>query len=355
MNFLITSLIRDNIKKMKKYASARDEFSGRAKIYLDANENTIGSPTNQTLNRYPDPLQKQLRKSIANYKNIISPEHVFLGNGSDEAIDLIVRAFCEPRIDSLMIMSPTYSMYTVCANINDVAVLDVPLKPNFSIDVDQVINIATEKQPKLIFICSPNNPSGNIFPEEDIEAVIRNTNSLIIIDEAYIDFSDTPSWNRKIATFPNLIVLQTFSKAWGMAGIRLGMAFSNTEVIAVLNKIKYPYNINDVTANIVLETIKYPERKEKMVKQIKVERQRLMKELKDISVVKDVLPSVANFFLARFDDPDAVYAYLSREGIIVRNRSRQLHCEGCLRITVGTREENSILCDALMQYKNKEQ
>ncbi|MCK4812747.1 MAG: aminotransferase class I/II-fold pyridoxal phosphate-dependent enzyme, partial [Candidatus Marinimicrobia bacterium] len=177
----------------------------------------------------------------------------------------------------------------------------------------------------------------------------------IVIDEAYIDFSDTPSWNRKIATFPNLIVLQTFSKAWGMAGIRLGMAFSNTEVIAVLNKIKYPYNINDVTANIVLETIKYPERKEKMVKQIKVERQRLMKELKDIPVVKDVLPSVANFFLARFDDPDAVYTYLSREGIIVRNRSRQLHCEGCLRITVGTREENSILCDALMQYKNKEQ
>jgi len=353
MSINITSLVRKNILKMKKYASARDEFSGKAKIFLDANENAFGSPADQELNRYPDPLQKQLRDKIAAYKGIFSPEGLFLGNGSDEAIDLIIRAFCEPRVDSMMLLPPTYGMYSVCANVNDIKIIEVELNKDFSLDVEKIIDTANKENPKVIFICSPNNPSANVYAEEDIEAVLNNVNSLVIVDEAYIDFSDSPSWTKRKDEFNNLIVLQTFSKAWGMAGVRLGMAFSDPEIVNVLNKIKYPYNINDVTANIVLKTLSDPSRKEEMVAKIKKERSFLMDAFSNMALVKEVISSEANFFLARFDDPDDVYTYLTEEGIIVRNRSDQLHCEGCLRITVGTHEENEILCEALQAYTKR--
>ena len=353
MSINITSLVRKNILKMKKYASARNEFSGKAKIFLDANENAFGSPSDQELNRYPDPLQKQLRDKIAAYKGISSPEGLFLGNGSDEAIDLVIRAFCEPRVDSMMLLPPTYGMYSVCANINDIKIIEVELNKDFSLDVEKIIETAKKEKPKVIFICSPNNPSANIYAKEDIEAVLNNVNSLVIVDEAYIDFSDSPSWVKRKDEFNNLIVLQTFSKAWGMAGVRLGMAFSDPEIVQVLNKIKYPYNINDVTANIVLKTLIDPSRKEELVAKIKKERGFLMDAFSNMALVKEVISSEANFFLARFDDPNDVYTYLTEEGIIVRNRSNQLHCEGCLRVTVGTHEENEILCEALQAYTKR--
>ena len=353
MTVNITSLVRKNILKMKKYASARDEFSGKAKIFLDANENSFASPTDEKLNRYPDPLQKQLRDKIAAYKGISSPEGLFLGNGSDEAIDLVIRAFCEPRIDSMMLLPPTYGMYSVCANINDIKIIEVELNKDFSLDVEKIIETANKEKAKVIFICSPNNPSANVYDEKDVEAVLKNVNSLVIVDEAYIDFSDSPSWVKRRDEFNNLIVLQTFSKAWGMAGVRLGMAYADPEVVQVLNKIKYPYNLNDVTANIVLKTLIDPTRKEVMVEKIKKERSFLMNAFSNMTLVKEVIPSQANFFLARFDEPDDVYTYLTEEGIIVRNRSDQLHCEGCLRITVGTHEENEMLCEALQAYTKR--
>jgi len=354
MSIDISSLARKNVLRMKKYASARDEFSGKAKVFLDANENSFGTPGDKQLNRYPDPLQKVLRDKISAYKRLSSAERLFLGNGSDEAIDLILRAFCEPRVDSLMLLPPTYGMYSVTANVNDVSIIEVPLKSDFSLDTDKIIYIAEKKRPKVIFICSPNNPSANIYEEKDIERILSSVGSLVIVDEAYIDFSSKPSWVERLDEFKNLIVLQTFSKAWGMAGARLGMAFADPEIIEILNKIKYPYNISDCTADTVLRTLKDPSRKEKMVSAIKSERKILMKELLKMDLVKEVLPSEANFFLARFDDPDNVYRFLTDEGIVVRNRSDQLHCEGCLRITVGKHEENEMLCDALRKYSKKE-
>jgi histidinol-phosphate aminotransferase len=354
MDINISTLIRENVRKMKKYASARDEFSGKAKVFLDANENAFGSPADQELNRYPDPLQKQLRDKIASYKGISSPERLFLGNGSDEAIDLILRAFCEPRVDSLMLLLPTYGMYAVSANVNDVRILNVELNKDFSLNVDEIIRVANKEKPKVIFICSPNNPSANVYNEKDIETILNHVACLVMVDEAYIDFSTTESWVKRIEEFKNLIVIQTFSKAWGMAGVRLGMAFADQEIIEVLNKIKYPYNINDVTSGIVLKTLQDPSRKEDMVAKLINERTYLMDAFSKIPAVKEVLPSEANFFLARFKDPDAVYKFLTEEGIIVRNRSDQLHCEGCLRVTVGTREENIMLCEALKKYPEKE-
>ena len=349
----ITALVRKNILKMKKYASARDEFSGKAKVFLDANENAFGSPADQELNRYPDPLQKQLRDKIAAYKGLSSPGRLFLGNGSDEAIDLILRAFCEPRVDSMMLLPPTYGMYSVSANINDVKILNVDLNKDFSLNVEKIIDVANKEKPKVIFICSPNNPSANVYSEENIETILNNVPSLVMVDEAYIDFSTTASWIKRLDEFKNLIVIQTFSKAWGMAGVRLGMAFADPEIIEVLNKIKYPYNINDVTSSIVLKTLQDPGKKEELVAKLIKERSYLMDAFTKIPIVNEVLPSEANFFLARFDDPNDVYTYLTEEGIIVRNRSNQLHCEGCLRITVGTRKENEMLCEALQTYTKR--
>ena len=277
-----------------------------------------------------------------------------MGNGSDEAIDLILRAFCEPRIDSLMLLPPTYGMYSVSANINDVKIIQVELNKDFSLNVNEIIRVAKAEKPKVIFICSPNNPSANIYAVEDIEKILNTLDCLVMIDEAYVDFSTKTSWVKRINEFNNLIVIQTFSKAWGMAGVRLGMAFANAEIVEILNKIKYPYNINDVTSGIVLEALDHPERLEEMVSKIKLERSYLMDAFSQLDLVLEVLPSQANFFLARFKDPDAVYTYLTEEGIVVRNRSNQLHCEGCLRVTIGTRQENNMLIEALKKYIEKE-
>ncbi len=346
----ITSLIRKNVRKMKKYASAREEFTGKAKVFLDANENSFGSSANKDLNRYPEPIPKQLREAIAKYKGINDPQKIFLGNGSDEAIDLVIRAFCEPREDSIMILPPTYGMYSVCANVNDVDIMKIALNSDFSLNVDEIIAKANAEKPKVIIICTPNNPSANVYQEGDIEKVLKNVPSLVIVDEAYIDFSTKDSWVKRLDEFNNLIVIQTFSKAWGMAGVRLGMAFADPEIIEVLNKIKYPYNINDVTTSIVLETVNNPWLKENLVSKIIHERAYLMHEFSKLDIVNEVLDSEANFFLARFDEPKKVYTFLTEEGIVVRDRSDQLHCEGCLRITVGTREENTMLLNALKKY-----
>ncbi|MFA6617847.1 MAG: histidinol-phosphate transaminase [Candidatus Neomarinimicrobiota bacterium] len=352
---IISDLVRDNVKKMKKYASAREEFKGEAKIFLDANENSFGSSSNEELNRYPEPIPIQLRKKLADYKKINDPEKIFLGNGSDEAIDLVMRAFCEPREDSIMLLPPTYGMYSVCANVNDLDIIQVNLNPDFSLNVKKIIQQAKDEKPKLIIICTPNNPSGNVYRNEDIEEILNNVPSLVLIDEAYIDFSSKTSWLERLDEFKNLIVIQTFSKAWGMAGIRLGMAFADKEIIDILNKIKYPYNINDVTTHIVLETLNDTSKKEDMVSKIIIERAYLMKEIAKIDILNEVLPSEANFFLARFNEAKKVYAFLKEQGIVVRDRSEQLHCEGCLRITVGRREENDMLLDALRQYSEEDQ
>lgn len=349
----ISKLVRDNVRKMKKYASARDEFTGKAKVFLDANENSFGSSVNKDLNRYPEPVPKKLRMAIGEYKGIDNPEKIFLGNGSDEAIDLVIRAFCEPRKDSIMLLPPTYGMFSVCAQLNDVNIMEVALEPDFSLNVDEIIAKANAEKPKVIIICTPNNPSANVYDKDDIERILKNVPSLVIVDEAYIDFSTKASWLERLDEFNNIIVIQTFSKAWGMAGVRLGMAFANPEIIEILNKIKYPYNINDVTTSIVLEAVKNPSLKEDLVSKIKTERHYLMNHLAEISVVNEVLDSEANFFLARFDEPKTIYEYLSDEGIVVRDRSDQLHCEGCLRITVGTREQNDMLLHALKKYSEE--
>ena len=354
MTFDLNTLLRPNIRTLKKYSSARDEFSGRAAIFLDANENTAGSAGKTVANRYPDPLQKRLRRMIAAEKGIDAEDKIFLGNGSDEAIDILVRAFCEPGRDRLMLMPPTYGMYRVCADINDAAVLEVPLKPDFSMDTDAVIREAERRRPKLIFICTPNNPSGNSFPPEDIEAVLRNTGSVVLVDEAYIDFSERRSWTRRLDEFPNLVVLQTFSKAWGMAGVRLGIAFASPEITAVMNKIKYPYNVSDLTATAVIDALGSASRKRELVRSIIRRRAGLMREMRSLPMVEHIFPTDANFFLARFRDAKAVYGYLRDRGIVVRDRSGQLHCDNCLRITVGTPEENRVLTETLKNYAAEE-
>ncbi|MDD4961143.1 MAG: histidinol-phosphate transaminase [Candidatus Marinimicrobia bacterium] len=350
MTFELDSLVRKNILGMMKYASARDDFSGSAKIYLDANENSYGSPAGGKLNRYPDPLQRELRKKIAEERAIGSEEHIFLGNGSDEAIDLLMRVFGEPRIDSIMILPPTYGMYKVCADINDLAVLQVPLRPDYSLDTDTIIQTAVTNKCKLIFICSPNNPSANLMDPASIRRILEETSSIVVVDEAYIDFADAESWTKEIAAYRNLVVLQTFSKAWGMAAIRLGMAFADPQIVALMNKIKYPYNISDVTAKTVISALRQSREKENMVRQIKAERSRLMATLAGLPFVKEVLPSAANFFLVRFADAAAVYRYLRERGVIVRDRSGQMHCGECLRITVGTPDENRFLCETLEAF-----
>ncbi|MDZ7797150.1 MAG: histidinol-phosphate transaminase [Candidatus Marinimicrobia bacterium] len=299
-------------------------------------------------------MQKQVRRKIAEYKNIDTPEKIFLGNGSDEAIDILVRAFCEPRTDSLMIMPPSYGMYRVCAEINDVNIHYVPLKKDFSLDVTQVIRKAREEKPKLIFICSPNNPSGKSFQAENIEAILRNTQSLVLLDEAYIDFSNKASWSQRINEFPNLVVLQTFSKAWGMAGVRMGMAFAGRRIIEIMNKIKYPYNVSDLTAAVILKALRNEKRKISMVLQIKKEREKLISALKEFRLVKEVLATDANFFLARFRRSQSGIQLPESRGIIVRDRSEQLHCEGCLRTYRGERRrENTILVKELSEYSEK--
>lgn len=350
MSFNLKSILRKHILNVKPYSSARDEYEGELGIFLDANENTIGSTTSQGVyNRYPDPLQWEVKRELSKIKNIPAKQ-IFLGNGSDEPIDLLVRACCEPYQDNIIQMPPTYGMYQVSADINAVNVIDVCLSDDFQLDADKVLKAVNEST-KIIFICSPNNPTGNNLDRTEIEKIIKSFTGLVVVDEAYIDFSTQASFIAEIAENPNLVVLQTFSKAWGLANLRLGMAFGSDEVISVMNRIKPPYNINGVTQDLALDALKNVELKNQMVQSINTERVKLVKEIETLSFVLKVYPSDTNFILVKTTDAVSIYNQLVDKKIIVRNRNSVMLCEGCLRITVGTESENVALMNALRECK----
>lgn len=345
----INALLRPNIRALRPYSSARDEFEGGdACIFLDANENSFGGPPGTCYHRYPDPHAKALKNALARLKGV-GPESVFLGNGSDEAIDLLIRAFCEPDKDHVIIMPPAYGMYAVQANIQGAGIRQVPLLPDFSPDA-AAIRKTVDVHSKLLFLCSPNNPSGNCLSEDFIGKMLGDFPGLVVLDEAYADFSENPSWVSRIGEFPNLVVLQTLSKAWGLAGLRIGVAFANPFVINILNKIKYPYNLNSATVQLALKALKNEAAMRGKVVSLLAGRAWLEAALPAIPCVRKVFPSQANFLLVRVTDADAVYAYLLGRGIVVRNRSREIRCENCLRITVGTPEENEQLIEALTTF-----
>jgi len=346
--FNLDAILRNNVKKLIPYSSARSEFEGDAQIFLDANENSLGSVLNRNFHRYPDPLQKQLKKKLGTIKDIHA-ENIFVGNGSDEAIDLLIRAFCNPGIDNILMFPPTYGMYEVAAEINDVAINKVLLTDDYQLDVD-AIKDGIDKNTKIIFVCSPNNPTGNLLDTKSIEWLLKHFNGIIVVDEAYIDFAGTESWIKKLDQYPNIVVLQTLSKAWGLAGLRIGFAFASKEIIQVLNKIKPPYNISEATQQMALQALQYEkEAKEKTCVLIR-QKERLMEELKMFGFIKKISPSDANFILVKVDDATGLYKYLLAKNIVVRNRSSQPLCENSLRITVGTPEENDALLTALKHY-----
>ena len=342
----LKELTRPNIRALKPYSSARDEYSGaEASVFLDANENPYNTPNN----RYPDPMQRELKNLIAPVKKV-KPENVFLGNGSDEAIDLVYRAFCRPGVDNVVAIDPTYGMYQVCAEVNDVEYRKVLLDENYQFTADRLL-AATDDNTKLIFLCSPNNPTGNALDREEMEKTLYAFQGLVVIDEAYSDFSDAPSFLLDLEKHPNLIVFQTFSKAWGCAAIRLGMAFASPEIIAIFSKIKYPYNVNQLTQKQAMEMLYRYYEIERWVKTLKEERENLENEFVKLPCTVKIFPSDANFFLVRVTDAVKIYNYLVAEGIIVRNRNSVSLCGNCLRVTVGTRNENERLVEALEKYK----
>ncbi|MFC5190474.1 histidinol-phosphate transaminase [Algoriphagus aquatilis] len=345
MSFDLNSLLRPHIAKLQPYTSARDEYTGKEGVFLDANENPFGSITEQDFNRYPDPYQSALKEEIAKIKGV-RPSQIFLGNGSDEAIDLLYRAFCNPGKDNVILLPPTYGMYEVSANINDVEIRKVALTPDFQLQPDQIL-AAADANSKILFICSPNNPSANKVKREDILFLLENFKGLLVVDEAYIDFSDEPSFTTELDRFPNLLVMQTFSKAWGLASLRLGMAFASEELIRILNKIKPPYNISGLTQETVLAAIKDKAKVDRMIQDILAEREFLKGELEKLPFVQRIHPSHANFLLVQIPNANQVYDDLIEEKVIVRNRAKVLLCADCLRITVGTREENEALLKAL--------
>jgi histidinol-phosphate aminotransferase len=337
--FDLAQIIRSNIAALTPYSSARDEYTGTEGIFLDANENPFGS-----LNRYPDPYQKELKAAIASLKNIPA-EHIFLGNGSDEAIDILFRIFCNPGKDKALIFPPTYGMYQVSAAINDTRLISIPLDENFQPDLEKVKPLLADEQLKLIFLCSPNNPTGNSIETARIQWLAENFNGILVIDEAYIDFAAAPSVLPLIQQYPNLIVLQTFSKAWGMAAVRTGMAFARKEVIALFNKVKPPYNISLLNQQAVLQKLQNTESFERERSLLISERQRVTEVLRNITCVRRVYPSDANFLLVEVSDANGIYATLAAQQIITRNRASVIH--NCLRITIGTASENNTLLNAL--------
>ncbi len=337
----LDALVRPNINDLKPYSSARDEFSGSASVYLDANEN----PYNDPFNRYPDPMQWELKKRVSEIKGV-DAENIFLGNGSDEAIDLLFRAFCEPKVDNILTIAPTYGMYQVCADINNTPVKKVSLNDDFSLDAAKVL-AACDDNTKIVFLCSPNNPSGNLLASKEVAEILSRFEGLVVVDEAYIDFCPVASWLPNLKDYPNLVVLQTFSKAWGMAAIRLGMAFASQEIISVLNKIKYPYNINILTQQVAQELLSDTENMQGWVEILLSEREKMVGELEEIAMVEKIYPSDANFLLVKIRKAKEVYDALVGKGIIVRDRSRVELCADSLRITVGTPEENKVLLEEL--------
>ncbi len=343
INMNLDKLLRNNIKALKPYSSARDEFSGEAEVYLDANENPFNAP----YNRYPDPLQWKVKQKISEM-NSVAPEKIFLGNGSDEPIDIVFRAFCEPGVDNVVSIDPTYGMYQVAADINNVEVRKVKLNDDYSFSAQKLLD-TVNLYTKAIFICSPNNPTANLLEETEIVKLLTDFDGLVVVDEAYIDFSPESSLLPELDKYENLIILQTFSKAWGMAGIRLGMAFAQPEIIRIFNKIKYPYNINMLTQQKALELLESVQEKEDWVKIILDERAKMMRKLFKLPFVQVVYPSDANFLLVKMHDARGIYEYLTEQKIIVRDRSKITLCDDCLRITIGSPEENKKLRKALKE------
>lgn len=346
--FNLDKLLRDNIRELIPYSSARDEFSGNAGVFLDANENSFGSPLQTAYNRYPDPLQWKLKEGISRFKGV-PPRNIFLGNGSDEAIDLLFRAFCRPGADNVIVLPPTYGMYEVSARINDIAVGKIRLTDQFQPDVEGIA-AAVNEHTKLLFICSPNNPTGNSMNRQAVEMILNNFQGLVVVDEAYINFSKHRSFIQELTEYPNLVVLQTFSKAWGLAALRLGMAFASGEVIDILNKIKPPYNISEASQQLALEALENIGQVNGWIKLIVKERDSLQASLSELPLVEYVYPSDANFLLVKSRSPHEIYQHLVRNGIVVRDRSKVELCEGCLRITVGKPEENEQLLDVLKMF-----
>ena len=342
----LQQLVRPNIWSLAPYSSARDEYSGKeAHVFLDANEN----PYNNPYNRYPDPLQRELKDKLAKIKGV-PQENIFLGNGSDEAIDLVYRIFCEPGRDNVVAIAPTYGMYQVCADINNVEYRQVLLDDHFQFHAAELL-AACDEHTKVIWLCSPNNPTGNSLQREEMLSVLDSFDGIVVVDEAYIDFAQQLSLRQELPTHPNLIILQTMSKAWGSAAIRLGMAFASKDIIAIYNKVKYPYNINQLTQQQALEMLSDPFEVDKWVKMLLLERSQLMKAFLELPMCEQVFPTDANFFLARMKDAQRTYDYLVEQGIIVRNRTHVQLCHNCLRVTIGTRTENTELVSALRQYE----
>ncbi|MFY0591057.1 histidinol-phosphate transaminase [Roseivirga sp.] len=341
------ALLRPHLKNLVPYSSARDDYKGSEGVFLDANENPFGSITEEKWNRYPDPYQVKLKSRIAEIKSV-EADCVFLGNGSDEPIDLLFRAFCEPSVDNVIINPPTYGMYQVSADINNVAAREVLMTRDFDLDVEGIWK-AVDANTKIIFICSPNNPSGNDVDLAKIEEVVKNFKGLVVVDEAYIDFTDRASFTDRLDEFPNLIVLQTFSKAWGLAALRLGMAFCSKDLLNILNKIKAPYNLSGLTQETVFETLKNVSVKDKMVKDILANRDALRKDLEGLAIIEKVYPTDANFFLVKTGNARQLYEDLIGHQIILRDRSKVALCEEGIRITVGTKSENRVLIQTLKE------
>lgn len=339
--FNLENLVRKNVLKLKPYSSARDDFQGAASVYLDANEN----PYTSKFNRYPDPHQSKLKQKISKIKNIPTSQ-IFLGNGSDEPIDLLIRAFCEPEIDNVLIPQPTYGMYSVSAEINNVKIKPVKLTPDFDLDVES-IKAAWDDHTKIIFLCSPNNPSGNLLSFEKVKHIISEFAGLVIVDEAYIDFTNYEGFVPLLNKYPNLVILQTLSKAWGLAAIRLGMCFASEEIVSVLNKIKPPYNISLLSQEAAEAALANESLKNDWVAEILLERGKLIQQLRAVKIVKNIYPSDANFVLVKVENAKSVYSKLVTQGIILRDRSSVILCDDCLRITVGTPEENKLLLKEL--------
>lgn len=348
MSFNLEKITRENIKKLTPYSSARDEFSGEAKVFLDANENSLGSPLTKWYNRYPDPHQRAIKEKLGRIKGI-APEHIFLGNGSDECIDLLFRSFCEPGKDNVVICPPTYGMYEVSANINDIAIRKAPLLEDFQLNLVHLETLV-DANTKLIWLCSPNNPTGNALNRADIEMVLNNFNGIVVIDEAYINFSKQKTFIQELVDYPNLVVLQTLSKAWGLAGLRLGMAFASAGIIEILDKVKPPYNINQATQELVLKALEEVGQVNDMIRILVDMREAMAEVFRSMPTVEKVYPSDANFLLVKIKEARNIYEFLLTKGIVLRDRSNVTLCEDCLRVTIGTEKENTLLVEAMHEW-----
>jgi histidinol-phosphate aminotransferase len=347
--FDLNKLVRQNIKTLRPYSSARHEFTGKASVFLDANENAYGSPLAEKFNRYPDPLQWQLKFQLARIKGVPA-ENIFIGNGSDEVIDLAYRIFCDPAKDNVIVCPPTYGMYEVSASINDVAIKKVNLTTDFQLDVNGILEVI-DTDTKLIFICSPNNPTGNSMRKEDVEILLNNFPGIVIIDEAYINYSKQKTFIQELTDYPNLIVMQTLSKAWGLAALRLGLCYASMDIIDLYNKVKPPYNINEASQQLGLDALQDTETVNAWIKEVVQQRELMVKQLSAFSIVEKIYPSDANFILVKVRDANGLYNYLASNEVIVRNRGKEVNCENCLRITIGTPDENKVLTNLLKNYE----